>query len=245
MNPEELPSDLHWAELHLDTLVRCNPVGRMVAWNRSARETPAPLFFFAATAHGNLWRVREALPDELTRELCRLAAAERTRAERGVDPERLPSVVERCRDLLGLDRDPEIFRGRAFRLPASFREGARSGAEPLSPADAGELERVFPHLSGQVSASSPCVVARVEGRIVSACYAATGRGPRGALEAGVDTLASQRGRGFGARVVARWAAAVRASGGIPLYSASRSNRASLALAARLDCVPYAETLHLT
>lgn len=245
MNREELPSELHWAELHLDALVRCDAAGRMVASNDVAGSTSAPLFFYAATAHGNLWRVRAGLPDGLTRELCRLAAAERTGSDLDADPERLPAIEERIRGELEIERDLQVFRGQAFRMPTLLGSEPAPGTELLAPGEEAELEAAFPRLAGTAVSRRPCVVLREEGRIVSACHAATVLGPRGGVEAGVDTLASHRRRGFGSRVVAAWADAVRRSGAVPLYSASRTNRASMALACSLGLVPYAATLHLS
>jgi len=65
-----------------------------------------------------------------------------------------------------------------------------------------------------------------------------------AAEAGVETLPGFRGRGFAARAVAAWAGAVAGAGLLPLYSSDWSNRASLALAARLGLIRYGVDLHL-
>jgi predicted GNAT family acetyltransferase len=72
---------------------------------------------------------------------------------------------------------------------------------------------------------------------VSVCFSA--RRSRVAAEAGVETAAGFRGRGFGSRVTAAWALVVRASGRIPLYSTDWSNEPSLALARELGLVAYA------
>ena len=73
---------------------------------------------------------------------------------------------------------------------------------------------------------------------VSVCFCAT-RNSEFAIEAGLETAAAFRRRGFGARVTAAWASAIRASGRIPLYSTSWNNPASLAVARKLGLIPYA------
>src|SRR5207247_7480481 len=70
-----------------------------------------------------------------------------------------------------------------------------------------------------------------DGHAVSICFCA--RRSSVAAEAGLDTAANFRGRGFGAQVAAAWARAIRDSGRLPLYSTSWSNAASLAVARKL------------
>ena len=75
------------------------------------------------------------------------------------------------------------------------------------------------------------------GTRVSVCFCA--RRSDAAAEAGLETAAKFRGRGLGPQVAATWALAVRASGRIPLYSASWANAASLSVARKLGLVAYA------
>ena len=101
------------------------------------------------------------------------------------------------------------------------------------------LERHFRGwVAGEIAAGRAPVMAIVEnGYPVSVCFSA--RRSNVAAEAGVETAAGFRGRGFGPRVSAAWALAVRASGRIPLYSTDWSNEPSLALARKLSLVVYA------
>ena len=74
---------------------------------------------------------------------------------------------------------------------------------------------------------------------VSICFCA--RRSDIAAEAGLETAESYRGRGYGPRVTAAWAAAVRNAGLTPLYSTSWMNHASLAVARKLSLVAYASS----
>ena len=75
------------------------------------------------------------------------------------------------------------------------------------------------------------------GRPASICFCA--RRSAAAAEAGVETAAAFRGRGYAPRVTAAWAHAVKGMGLTPLYGTNWENRASLAVARKLELVPYA------
>lgn len=77
---------------------------------------------------------------------------------------------------------------------------------------------------------------------VSICFCA--RRSKVAAEAGLDTAAAFRGRGFGPRATIAWAHATRALGLEPLYSTAWDNAASLAVARKLRLQPYACTWSL-
>jgi len=59
-----------------------------------------------------------------------------------------------------------------------------------------------------------------------------------AHEAGVETLADFRGRGYAKDVVAGWARLVQFMGAIPLYRTSWENTASQAVAKKLSLLSY-------
>jgi predicted GNAT family acetyltransferase len=92
-------------------------------------------------------------------------------------------------------------------------------------------------------AHQPCFAVVVDGRTVSVCN--TARFTARAAEAGLATAEKFRGRGYGPRVTAAWAAAVRAEGRIPLYSTWWANAASQAVARKLGLRQYAVDLHIT
>ena len=77
---------------------------------------------------------------------------------------------------------------------------------------------------------------------ISVCFCA--RRSERAAEAGLETAREYRGRGYAPIVTRAWAAAVRATGRVPVYSTSHRNAASLAVARKLALVPYAVELNV-
>lgn len=97
---------------------------------------------------------------------------------------------------------------------------------------------------GEIAAGCWPVTAVIkDGYPVSVCFSA--RSSDAAAEAGVETAEPFRGRGFGSRVTAAWALAVRASGRIPLYSTSWTNSPSLAVARKLGLIAYASSWNIS
>ena len=95
-----------------------------------------------------------------------------------------------------------------------------------------QLEHYFRDWTAdEIPERSPILGIVSDGHAVSLCFCA--RRSQVAAEAGVETAAGYRGRGFGSRVTAAWARRIRESGRLPLYSTSWNNAASLALAGKL------------
>ena len=172
------------------------------------------------------WAVRADLPQEIAEELDGLAREEPTVA----DFRDAPVHAERYRALAG----GELYSGPAFAFPETVEE-------PDATVLVDEVRLLARHFSGWTAAEipgrSPIVAVVVDGHAVSVCFCA--RRSDTAAEAGLETAAEYRGRGLGPQVAAAWALAVRASGRIPLYSASWANGASLAVARKLGLVAYA------
>ncbi|MCP5058918.1 MAG: GNAT family N-acetyltransferase [bacterium] len=237
-------TDLDWLDLQVRTLCLHDELGRLTLWNAvPGEDATAPAFFFGRTRHGNLWRMRNDLPDELVRELARLASAERTTDDLETMPERLPAMREKLEAWAPVRR---VWHGPAFRFPELRREDPE-GQAWFSGDDLERLAQSFPRLADSWRGREPCVAATEQGQIVAACYAATAASPDheskgGAVEAGVDTLPDRRRHGLAASLVLAWAREVRRRGGIPLYSTAWDNRASRALAGKLGLIPYASDL---
>jgi RimJ/RimL family protein N-acetyltransferase len=107
----------------------------------------------------------------------------------------------------------------------------------ITPENATLLQRYYPYTLSSLAERAPIVVLVVEGAATTACYSA--RITAQVAEAGVHTVEAYRGRGYATEVVRGWAAEVRASGLLPLYSTSWENGASQAVAAKLGAVRYA------
>jgi RimJ/RimL family protein N-acetyltransferase len=199
-----------------------------------------------STAGQALW-IGALVPDEIAAEL--RAAFDRAPLARV--PAEPPPALELCRRALA-DRGralPET-AGPSFLIDATLPiEGqvhlARSDAAPgeflrranpgdWHPVEWGEL------IDGRLG---PWAMVIEGGSVVSICHTPLPLTPRGA-ECGVWTHPAFRGRGFGAAVVAAWAAIVRPSGRHLFYSTQANNFPSQRLAARMQLRPLGWTWRL-
>lgn len=127
------------------------------------------------------------------------------------------------------------YGGPAYRFPDTLP----LPADTVRIEDERELARHFHGwVPGEIAGGRAPVLAIVQdGAPVSVCFCAR-RGDV-ACEAGLETAAAFRGRGYAARVTAAWALAVRAEGRTPLYSTGWANAASLSVARKLGLAFYA------
>jgi hypothetical protein len=213
-------------KLHLETSFVLDATGR-IASTREPQATPGPVFALVRSTTGCAWAVRTDVGEAVADELNRLACQE-------------PPVSDLRQAPVHANRYILLIRGRVQSGPAfTFPQAITQGAGVVVVEDEQLLERHFRGwVRGEIAAGRAPVMAIVEnGYPVSVCFSA--RRSSAAAEAGVETAARFRGRGFGPRVTAAWALAVRASGRIPLYSTDWSNEPSLALARKLSLVAYA------
>ena len=199
--------------------------GRLVS-TREPVPAPAPLFILIRSASSCAWGVRADLSDHPAGELERLARQEPPYRV----PQDEPLHAEKYLSLL----KGGINSGPGFTFPDKLP----------NPGDVTLIDRLEPlerHFRGWAAAEipdrSPIVAVMDSGYPVSVCFCA--RKTNAAAEAGLETAADFRGRGFATRVTAAWAAAIRASGRIPLYSTSWSNTASRTVARKLGLIQYA------
>ncbi len=173
------------------------------------------------------WAVRADIAPDVAAELGRLAATEPPIENLQDDPLHADEYVS-------LAGGP-VFSGPAFRFPNQI-------AHPGGVSLVDRLELLEKHFRGwtadEIPWRSPIVAVMEGGYPVSVCFCATRRS-EATVEAGVETVATFRGRGLAVRVTAAWAAMVRASGRIPLYSTAWSNTASRAVARKLGLIQYA------
>ena len=205
--------------VQLETLFVLSESGRIVS-TREPNPTPGPLFSLIRGQGDCVWAVHADVPKDVARCLETLALDERPAG----DFEDAPSHQDEYVSLLG----GTVESGPVFTFP----EPDRADAKIVAVKDVRQLARHFPGWTTEELPERAPVVAICEGSdAVSVCFCA--RRTAVAAEAGLETAERFRGRGFGPRVTAAWARAIRALGILPMYSTSWQNRASLAVARKL------------
>lgn len=201
--------------------------GRIVS-TREPYPTRGPLFTILRSAAQCAWAVRDDVPGEVAEEMAALAREEPPVRDLRLAPLHAERYVASSGGRLG-------FSGPAFRFPDVLLP--TSGVIRVE--DERLLQRNFRGWElGEIAAGRAPVMAIIEeGYPVSICFSA--RCSDNAAAAGLETAEAFRGRGFGPRVTAAWAVAVRATGRVPLYSAAWANAPSLAVTRKLGLTPYA------
>lgn len=232
-------SDLELMRLHVEAEFTDDASGHLVSTNE-LNSTPAPRFFLGHTSLGIVRRYRYDVSATSQRALERAIAAELESSVAETDRPLDPKPFERV-----LSQDAPIEHasvGLAFRFPVSL--AATPEARILGDAsDAALLHPALAPWSTDIQSSAPLVALIIDGQAVAVCGSVRIT-PR-AHEAGVETAAGFRGRGYAKSVVAAWAAAVRALGVEPLYSTTWQNAASRALARSLGLASIGRDLHIT
>jgi hypothetical protein len=212
--------------LHLQTSFVLDAAGRIVS-TREPEATPGPVFVLVRSTHSCAWAVRTDVGEGVAAELNRLAREEPPLS----NLRDAPLHANRYKSLI----EGQVLSGPAFVFPHAIIQPA----DTVVVEDEQLLGRHFRGwVAGEIDAGRAPVLAIVEhGFPVSVCFSA--RSSSVAAEAGVETAVGFRGQGFGPRVTAAWALAVRAPGRVPLYSTDWSNESSLALARKLGLEAYA------
>ncbi len=198
--------------------------GRMLLTGEPCVEArrPAPRFTIGRARGGHTAHFGATLPDTTVRELQQFID-ELSPVEALRFPE---ATLGTLREILG---GRESGGGPVYRFPEEI--SSSGDAILLTQANRERAKETFPWLFEEVADWQPCFVVIQDGAAVSACYSSR-IGPL-AAEAGVDTLAAFRGRGYAAAVTAAWGSEIRAMGRIPIYSTSWSNLASQGVARRV------------
>ncbi|MGC4042420.1 MAG: GNAT family N-acetyltransferase [Armatimonas sp.] len=214
-------------KLELETGFVLDAQGRIVS-TREPYANHGPLLCVIRSATDYAWAVRDDVPDELAEQIRALIQEEPLTG----DFQAAPKHAVRYLDLLG---GQVSYDGLAFTFP----EILPLATDVVLVEDEHWLERHFQGWEpGEIAAGRAPMLAVVEdGYPVSVCFCA--RRSDTAAAAGLETSAAFRGRGFGSRVTAAWATAVRTTGRIPLYSAARTNAASLAVTRKLGLTAHA------
>ncbi len=230
-------SPLELAQLQAAALYVQDADGRLLRVNEPEPDDAVPRFFLARTPAGHLWRTCYDVPAERTAQLARLAADEPVPSDLRAPPQYLAEYSA----LLQQDAPIRSTQsGPAYYLPP--RAPAR-GTVGITPQNAALLRAHFPYTLRRLAERAPVVVVVADGVAVAACY--TVRITAQAAEAGVDTIAGYRGRGYAVATVGGWAAGIRAGGKLPLYSTAWENTASQAVARKLGAVQYGVDFSIT
>lgn len=205
--------------LQLETLFVLNDAGRIVS-TREPGPTAGPAFALVRGRTSCAYAAHANIPDELASRVLALARTEPSAQDLEDDPVHASPYVS-------------LLRGRVDSGPAfTFPEALPAPVDIIAITELAQLERHFRGWrADELPERSPILAIVENGHAVSVCFCA--RASAVAAEAGVDTAAPFRGRGFGPRVTAAWALAIRASGRVPLYSTSWNNHASRAVARKL------------
>lgn len=221
-------------EIHINTLFRCDPEGRLRCVNEPGNP-PAPRFYMGRTNAGNRWRFRYDLPADLVAQLEALCQSEPVTT----DLETLPQSYAAIKAVLAAwEPIKNEYRGPAYLIPEAVT--APPHAVLLDKTTFHLAQPNFPWLTAAdpYAAMGPVAAVIVDGRAVSLCFCS--RFPGQATEAGLETIADYRGKGYAGAAVATWAAAVRRQGCLPMYGTAWTNRASRRVAEKLGLVCYGE-----
>lgn len=231
-------------DLHLRTMFVLNGESRITS-TREPGANPGPLFALVRSATACAWTVRADVPADIANALERLAREE-------------PPVLDLRDAPKHADRYVALLEGRPRSGPPAgasigqsagpaftFPDAVASPAGVVAVEDERLLQRNFRGwVPGEIAAGRrPVMAVTQDGYPISVCFCA--RCSDVAAEAGVETAEAFRGLGFGPRVTAAWALAIRASGRVPLYSTSWTNTASLAVARKLGLIAYASSWSLS
>ena len=222
-------------EMHIQALYVHDEQTRLIAVN-DWQHGPAPRFCFGQTSQGNVWRFRHDLPQAVCDELGALCAAEEFSTS--AQPFHQTDYL---RILAAHAPIEKIWLGSAYWFAHPVRDEGETVLIDAQNAHLlqGGLQEWIPDMQYQ----QPAVALLVDGQAVAIC--ASVRITADAHEAGVETVAAQRRKGYAVKVVAAWAEAVKKRGALPLYSLSDENIASQNVAKRLGLSKFGVDFHVT
>ena len=212
--------------------------GRMVRVNEPEGE-PAARFFLGRTRAGHVWRFRFDVSDHAAGALEALCQREPVVA--GALGE-LPTQFAAMQRVL-LEDAPinRVYAGPEYIFPERISHPAGVIAQRMTHAHHGSL---VPHFRWAIALLDAVPVWAVvqDGIAVSVCFSS--RTTPMADEAGVETVATHRGKGYAPAVVAAWATSVREMGRMPLYGTTWNNLASQRIAQKLNLIQFGAVLHM-
>ncbi len=135
----------------------------------------------------------------------------------------------------------DVSSGPAWLVPEStaIPEGI-AVTSTLSPDQVRDADQLF---ASDLAPTLPYAAVVVDGQVASLCSCS--RITPDVAEAGLVTVTEHRGRGYAVAATAAWAAAVRETGRLPLYSTSWDNHSSRRVAAKLNLRLYGADFSMT
>lgn len=235
-----LLSDLDLIKIQVETLFSFTPNGQLQYINEPyTPPMPAPRLFLGYTREGNLWRFRDDLTADVMAALTGVATA--IPIGKNWREEELKRHLEKLTAVLETDAPVKaVWTGPAYCVSEPI--DPMPGCVAIGPADTSLLEAHFSDWIAELSWRQPCYAVVENGNAISACFAA--RKSTVAAEAGVETAIGYRGQGLAPIAVSGWLNAVRNMGLIGLYSTASSNKASQAVAKKLNLRQYGFDLSL-
>jgi RimJ/RimL family protein N-acetyltransferase len=217
--------------IHIETLFTQDANLRLVGVNEPwPGFRPAPRFFLGCAQDGTvISRYRRDMPAALIMTLQKLVEATTTNGYMGREPEHVRAFLEL------LDAAPSaVYTGPAFRVPEM--PDPVSEVVRITTGNVHLIPDEFGWLIQELTYAQPCVGLITDNRIVAICRSVR-IGAR-AHEAGLETLDEYRGKGYALQVLAAWSKLVRHEGGMPMYSTSWDNEASLRVAKKSALICY-------
>jgi RimJ/RimL family protein N-acetyltransferase len=222
-------------QLHVQALYQHDETLRMTSIN-DWHGGVAPRFFLGRTDRGNVWRSR----NDVSRDICD-ALDTVCQAEPPATLEEPTHATAFQRILSAPARIDTLWRDPAYWFP--YEAAPARHVVPIDEQRAHLLAGGLSDWTPDSPYQQPFVAVIVEGRAVAVC--ASVRITDNAHEAGVETLATHRRRGYAVTAVSTWAHLVQKRGALALYSTSFDNVASQRVAARLGLSMYGVDFHIT
>ena len=226
-------SDFELMVIQADTLFIHDTKGQLKFINEpvAPEKYLAPRLFIGRTEIGSVCRFRYDLPTIICNQLEESILLESPPGDIAQQPDYLETVKEILSSHVPVQR---VYTGPAFRFPD--RLNRTTGVVSVDKHNAELLEFGFSNWIDELDHIQPCMGVLEEGRVVSICCSV--RKSSKAEEAGVETLASYRGKGYAGRAVTKWAQAVKERGHIPFYSTSWDNGSSQRVAQKLGLISF-------
>jgi hypothetical protein len=229
---------LEYMRLHVEAEFTHDMHGQLTRVN-DPTGAAAPRFFLGQTAEGVVRRFRHDVPEVVRRKLEAASTPHRigrSELETPLDPTPYAAILSENVPV------EHASVGLAFRFP--FDQPAVPGPQLLHGEQGTELLRpLLPQWIPDLQSAQPLIALVIDDRAVAVCGSV--RITARAHEAGVETAAALRGRGYAAAVIATWSEAVRERGAEPIYSTLWHNAASRRVASKLRLVPIGRDLHIT